>query len=175
MAGSALCRPLCLGAWSRSEPPGALRAARRAQSRQARPEEAQELTSGTPKAGTLNMLPRLDVAIPRAEEQLTAVQHLLILGCWLTQRPRRAARHHSRHAHVGFSARCHSDARAVCSSSLALLLALAEAWERDLAPLVNERTNERKFGRRRHKSHDLRRHLGAPKARSSRTQVARTT
>ena len=38
----------------------------------------------------------------------------------------------------------------------------------------NRCTNERKFGRRRHKSHDLRRHLGAPKARSSRTQVART-
>ena len=80
-----------------------IRAARRAQSRQARPEEAQELTSGTPKAGTLNMLPRLDVAIPRAEEQLTAVQHLLILGCWLTQRPRRAARHHSRRAHLGIT------------------------------------------------------------------------
>ena len=36
----------------------------------------------------------------------------------------------------------------------------------------NERTNERIIGRRRHKSHELRRHLSAPKAR---IQVARTT
>ena len=56
------------------------------------------------------MLPRLHVAVPRAKEQLTAVQHLLIVvgywlaptapsivGCW-AQRPRQAARHHSRHA-----------------------------------------------------------------------------
>ena len=45
--------------------------------------------------------PYLHVAVPRAEEQLTAVQHLLVVGCWLARRPRRAARHLTPSATLG--------------------------------------------------------------------------
>jgi hypothetical protein len=43
----------------------------------------------------LTMRPSLDVAVPRAEKQLATTQHLLLVGGWLPQRPRRAwaARH----------------------------------------------------------------------------------
>ena len=57
-------------------------------------------------ARVLTMRPSLDVAVPRAEEQLTAAQHLLLVGGWLTQRPRRAwaARHSRRGAIVNHGA-----------------------------------------------------------------------
>ena len=57
-------------------------------------------------ARVLTMRPSLDVAVPRAEEQLTAAQHLLLVGGWLPQRPRRAwaARHSRRGAIVNHGA-----------------------------------------------------------------------
>jgi hypothetical protein len=42
------------------------------------------------------MRPSLDVAVPRAEKQLATAQHLLLVGGWLPQRPRRAWARHAR-------------------------------------------------------------------------------
>ena len=89
--GGAQCR-LAVSPGSVAPP----RAARRA------PEEA----LGAAMARVLTMRPSLDVAVPRAEEQLTAAQHLLLVGSWLPQRPRRAwaARHSRRGAIVNHGA-----------------------------------------------------------------------